>query len=388
MKPRRASSQRLSTVNRTDLNRKRGNDRGNDMRRLLHELEVQRVELEAQNAELRRAQADRAAALAVYADLYTYAPVGYVTLTSRGVITEANRIAVKQLRMTRSDLERTTIQSLVAPECADSVSALLRDPHRKHFHGSLEVRLPGADHRGPRTMQFVIARARGMVLLAMLDFTEIRRLEQGVREALRLERERLRADLHDGLGQELTGLSLALAALREECSAADLAWAPKLEQLRVIAANAITTCRTIVHGLAPVARSGGGLIAALEMLAKTPRRAEDPSIEMAVTEQSLVQVDEAAADHLYRIAQEAITNAIKHGHATAIQVSVEVSEKTLTVEVADNGTGATRSANPGYGLDIMRYRAREVHGELTIVRSAGGTRIRCTCPNSGDYRTE
>jgi len=224
---------------------------------------------------------------------------------------------------------------------------------------------------------------RAKILVALVDITEIRRLEKQVRETVRLERDRLRADLHDGLGQELTGLSLALAALREECSAAELSWAPKLEQLRSITANAITTCRTIVHGLSPVAKSGGGLITALEMLTKKPRRVDDPTIEMSVMEQAAVQVDEAAADHLYRIAQEAIKNAIGHGHATAIRIIVTVSAENLTVEVADNGNSRTKTSMRGHGLDIMRYRAREIRGELAIVRESNGTRVRCTCPNVG-----
>jgi signal transduction histidine kinase len=378
MKPGKGSTARgAAAVSRKKQHR-------DDPRRLLHELDVHRAELEAQNLELRAAQAERADALRLYTDLYRFAPVGYLTLTRRGVITAANRVAMQQLSLTRARLAKTSIQSLVAPEHADALSAVLTDPPRGHFQVPLEIRLSGIGKRGSRTIQFVAARLRGAVLLAMLDVTELRRLESEIREAARLERDRLRADLHDGLGQELTGLSLALAGLKAEAGSADSTLVPKLDELRAIAARAITTCRTIVHGLAPVATSGGGLVRALALLVKRPRRTTDPVVDMSVSEHAPICLDELSADHLYRIAQEAIQNAIKHARATEIRVVVAVSPQTVAVEIIDNGRHHERVASHGHGLDIMRYRAREVHGELAIVRSKEGTRVRCTCPNGGE----
>jgi signal transduction histidine kinase len=118
------------------------------------------------------------------------------------------------------------------------------------------------------------------------------------------------------------------------------------------------------------------------MLVKVPR-GSGPTIELAVTEQSPVQLDESAADHVYRIAQEAIKNSISHGRATTIRVVVEVSPKTIILEVFDNGKGCKTESIRGHGMDIMRYRSREIRGELAIVRSNNGMRVRCTCPNVG-----
>ena len=352
-------------------------------RQLLHELQTHQEELEAQNAQLRQTQAELAAALGRYTDLYNFAPVGFVTLDADGYILDANVTAATMFGLPRGQLLNANIRMLVAASDLNSVLAMLSSPHRKEQRRPMEVLLPENRIGEDRNVQFIALRAQGRIRLAIVDVTEVRRLEKAVAQASQFERERLRADLHDGLGQELTGLSLGLAALREEAQSSGLPWARQVEHLRAISSTAINTCRTIVHGLSPVAKSGGGLIPALESLAKRSRREGDPAIEIEVTERFPLVLDDAVADHVYRIAQETINNSLKHGHATAIRVTVTVLQKTLSVEIYDNGARhrAAASTVRGHGLDVMRFRARKIHGKLSILRSDRGTRIRCTCPN-------
>lgn len=352
-------------------------------RRLLHELKVHQVELEAQNTQLRQTQLELSAALARYTDLYNFAPVGFLTVDAAGSILDANATSATIFKTTRANLLHRNICTLVAAGHLDSVLTILSSSNRREQRHPIELQLSGDRVGVDRRVQFISVRAQGVIRLAIVDVTEIRRLEKAVAQTSQSERERLRADLHDGLGQELTGLSLTLAALREEVIASGLPWADKLEQLRVIASNAINTCRTIVHGLSPVAKSGGGLITALELLTKKNRRNGDPAIEMSVSERSPLRLEESAADHVYRIAQETVNNALKHGQATTIRIVVTVLSKTLTLEIQDNGV-RRRTAAPairGHGLEVIRFRAREIQGKLAILRSDRGTRIRCTCPN-------
>jgi signal transduction histidine kinase len=94
------------------------------------------------------------------------------------------------------------------------------------------------------------------------------------------------------------------------------------------------------------------------------------------------KLGEVAIAHLYRIAQEAITNAVRHGHATAIELSCRCNETSLLLRVADNGSGFKRRADDGEGLGLrlMRHRARAIGGEVAIApREEGGTLVTCIC---------
>jgi signal transduction histidine kinase len=97
------------------------------------------------------------------------------------------------------------------------------------------------------------------------------------------------------------------------------------------------------------------------------------------------QLGEAAIAHLYRIAQEAITNAVRHGRATIIDLSCRCNESSLVLRVADNGSGVEQRADDGggLGLRIMSYRAHAIGGEITIAnRDEGGALMTCTCMRS------
>jgi signal transduction histidine kinase len=95
-------------------------------------------------------------------------------------------------------------------------------------------------------------------------------------------------------------------------------------------------------------------------------------------------LDDGAATHLYRIAQEAFTNAIRHGRVTQVTIDLATSEGTLTLSVQDNGRGfdERNASNNGLGLKLMRYRAQMLGGDVTISNNkGGGVVVRCTCPH-------
>jgi len=212
-------------------------------------------------------------------------------------------------------------------------------------------------------------------------------LEAALLDAVGREQRRFGTDLHDGLGQELTGLSLLLSALTDTARAAHSPHTADLQQAGEVAQHALQSCQTIARGLSPIGSTGGGLITALRDLVTRLKAPSGPSLEISVSEVSRLGLSPAASDHLYRIAQEALTNALKHAHANSIKVTLDVEQERVRLEVCDDGWGleAVGKNTPGLGLRTMRYRASMIGARFEIAPfRPNGTRVICDCPQGGD----
>lgn len=225
-------------------------------------------------------------------------------------------------------------------------------------------------------------------LAVINDVTERKRLEREIIEVANREQQRIGSDLHDGLGQDLTGIALMLrgvaAQLRKEGSAARL----DVEDVIGLVNNAIDSTRSLARGLSPVSAERGGLPAALQALAARASSRYSERYGVRVTFHADIdgplRLSEAAATHLYRIAQEALTNVIRHSRATEVSIRLEVSGEELQLRIDDNGRGfgsQSPDASGGLGLKIMRYRAQMLGGDLVLETSPeGGASVRCSCP--------
>ena len=215
-------------------------------------------------------------------------------------------------------------------------------------------------------------------LKVLFDVTEQRRLEKAFLEAASREQHRLGLDLHDGLGQELTGLSLWLSVLSKKVLTADVrASASELEQLAALASDCVTSARRIAHGLSPVELAEGGLRGALDRLIRALNiTAPDVDVRLQI-EGGALQDTHAA------VGQEAISNAVRHGQATRIVVRAEKADSELRVSVSDNGRGIANDVKrDGMGMNIMRYRARALRGNVTFRKTtAGGVSMQCVIPS-------
>jgi two-component system, LuxR family, sensor kinase FixL len=217
------------------------------------------------------------------------------------------------------------------------------------------------------------------------DITERRELETAYLEAVEREQRRFGTDLHDGLGQELTGLSLLLSALIRAEREAYGPHTADLEQANEVARHALQSCQAIARGLSPIGPTEGGLIRALRDLVARLKAPSGPRVEILVSEVSRLGLSPAATDHLYRIAQEALSNALRHAHAHSIRVSLDVEQEHVRLEIRDDGEGVTDtgSESAGLGLRTMQYRASLIGARLEIARFAPrGTSIVCDCPQS------
>ncbi len=218
------------------------------------------------------------------------------------------------------------------------------------------------------------------ILGSARDVTEHKRLEAEVLEIAASEQRRIGQELHDGTGQELTGLCMLadnLADTLKEVSEAEAQTARRIAQgLR----QALGQVRSLSRGLIPVEVDNEGLMAALTELTKRISQLHAVRCTFEYFEPVPME-DNYTATQLYRIAQEAITNALKHGHAANLWASLEARGNYVTLKIADDGVGfpPTDKAQEGTGLRIMRYRAGQIGAHFTVTPGAkGGTVVTCT----------
>jgi len=218
-----------------------------------------------------------------------------------------------------------------------------------------------------------------------IDITDRRRLEASLREATFHEQRRLGRELHDGLGQELTGLSMLASALARSRATDDPALAAELAQLALIASQAIVTCKNIARGLAPITDPDDGLAEALRTLTEAlAAQTREVTVTYHFGSTAALMIPLETSNHLYRIAQEAMNNALKHGAPRSVRVALDIEIERVCLEVHDDGAGMVAAAarDSGLGLQSMRDRAAAIGATLTMVTSeTGGTTIRCECPN-------
>jgi PAS domain S-box-containing protein len=222
------------------------------------------------------------------------------------------------------------------------------------------------------------------VLAIVRDITEKKRLEKEVLEISTNERRRIGYDLHDGLGQYLAGIALQAKLLEESLAAASL---PQAREARAIVRRvntAIRQARSLAKGLDPIEIEQNGLVSALQQLASDTEK--DSSVKcLFKCAQPAIAVDRADAVHLYRIAQEAIHNAVKHARPGKIEVELNTDRATLSLAIRDDGIGVLPKKSDGMGLRIMRYRAHSLGGFLNIEpRPRLGTVVECRVPRASN----
>lgn len=220
-------------------------------------------------------------------------------------------------------------------------------------------------------------------LIIFRDITEGKRLEKEVLEISDQERRRIGQDLHDGLCQHLAGIELMSQVLEQKLAARSKAAASRAADIARHVREAIGQTRSLARGLAPVTLESEGLASALHELAASTERMF--GLSCVVECAGPIQVSAPATlTHLYRIAQEAVSNAIKHGKAGRVVIQLESSPAHIVLRITDNGSGLPESAprSGGMGLRIMRYRAAMIGGALSIQRGpTGGTTVTCSIAN-------
>jgi PAS domain S-box-containing protein len=214
----------------------------------------------------------------------------------------------------------------------------------------------------------LVLRGERFWLTMLQDATARRQLEREVLEASNREQQRIGNDLHDGLGQELTGIALLLRGLENRAEREAAALSPAIEEVALLVNDAIFTTRALARGLSPVTFDRGGLSMALEELARRLSATFHIDVRCEADNKLDSCLESVNALHLYRIAQEAVTNAAQHGGAQQVQIALRCDGERGLLRIEDNGSGFNPAVHEskGLGLRIMHYRAQMMAGSLRI----------------------
>lgn len=210
------------------------------------------------------------------------------------------------------------------------------------------------------------------------DITERRELEQEVLEIAAREQRRIGQNLHDVTGQLLTGLRYLAKSLVAELQEVDSPHCKIAERINDGLRRAVKQVRRVAKGSIPLQVDRDALMLALANLANNTCELYGVRCTFDCDDQVIIE-DSDTATHLYHIAQEAVTNAIKHGDSKDISISLTDDHAVTTLMILDNGSGITEQTGSGMGLKIMRYRAGLINWTLGICQgSSGGTEVACT----------
>ncbi|MDF1756226.1 MAG: PAS domain S-box protein [Verrucomicrobiales bacterium] len=214
------------------------------------------------------------------------------------------------------------------------------------------------------------------------DITDRLRLEGEVLTAVEEDRRRIAQDLHDGVGSQLVGINFHLGALKTKIDGGMPLASSEIESISTLVADAINQSRDIAQGIHPIGSEPEELMNALKKLTLRITAAHSASCQFHC--ESRVEIDQpVVANHLYRIVQEAVNNAVKHSGAQSITVSLDKKDDQICVVIVDDGSGFDTELQDfqGLGLHIMNYRTRAISGTLTIEKHGeAGTKITCSVP--------
>ncbi|HVT80736.1 MAG TPA: sensor histidine kinase, partial [Phycisphaerae bacterium] len=218
------------------------------------------------------------------------------------------------------------------------------------------------------------------------DITERKQLEKEILEISEREQRRIGQDLHDGLCQQLTGIAFLMQALQQKLANSNASEAEQAAQISSLLKEAVTQARNLSHGLYPVDPQPDGLMVALRELASSVRSFFN--IECIFRCPSSVMIaDNSAATHLYRIVQEAVQNAIRHGKASRVTIDLVTTRNGIQISVTDNGIGFPNpdQLKSGMGLRTMNHRAHAIGAQFSVGRlPAGGSRVTCDMPTTAN----
>jgi two-component system, LuxR family, sensor kinase FixL len=322
---------------------------------------------------------------------------GIITIDEHGIIESVNAAAEKIFGYRAKEIIGKNIGVLMpSPHREghdDYIANYLHTGHAKIIGIGREVagrRKNGTVFPMDLSVSEVKLATRRMFTGFIRDITERKQIEKEILEISDREQRRIGQDLHDGLCQHLAGIELMSQVLAQKLAPKSKAHAKQVSKIASHVRDAISHTRSLARGLSPVTIESEGLMSALYELATNTEKIFRVHCGCDFDE-PVAMHDHAAATHLFRIAQEAVSNAIKHGKARRVVISLRDTRGRIVLKVSDNGEGFPKRTpkNKGMGLRIMQSRAGMIGGTIAIERKrSGGMSVTCAVPqNSPSQKT-
>lgn len=332
--------------------------------------------------------------------IVTAAVDAIITIDERGIIESANPAAEKIFGYKLAEMIGCNVNMLMPEPYRGEHDDYLRDYLRTGTAKIIGIgrEVTAMRHDGttfPISLSVSVVESGGKRMFAGIihDLNARRQLERQIVEASANEQRRIGQDLHDGLCQDLIGIAFGADHIARMLTSKGVSGEAKLaNQLAADVRAAAGQARRLSHGLNPVDIKSGGLAGALQALTEKISDSFRVVCELECPQAPRI-IDDTTATHLYRIAQEAVSNSIRHGRADHIWIRLHTTSDTLSLSVRDNGIGlsgrATASTAPhtdahaGIGLQTMRYRAHIINGVFDLrPHPDGGTVVSCTIRGS------
>jgi len=401
---------------------------GADAKRLLHELQVHQIELEMQNAELRKARDELEVALDNYTDLYDFAPSGYFTLTATGAILQANLTGATMVGIERSRLVGQSFGRLVSAEFRPAFSAFLEQVFAGQTKQAGDFELVGQGQpvrfvnieaqcflnrqecraaivditarkaaeaarcrlevmtASNRKLEQEIIRRKALEQALKTSEQQLRQLSHEILLAQEAERKRISRELHDTVLQTLVGISVHLASLTPKPADNPTSLRRKIAQTQLLVEKSLAMVHRFAVELRPTVLDDLGLIPALHTFMKDFMKRTGVRAHLtAYAAVNQLPLDQSAV--LYRVALEALNNVAIHAQASAVEVQIKKLPDWICLMITDNGKSfdvkrvLRTKGNGRLGLLGMRERLQMIGGKFSIKSRPGhGTTVTARIP--------
>ena len=306
-----------------------------------------------------------------YENLFENANDMVFTHDLSGRITSINQVGEQLLRRRREEILGRNLVEFVAEEQREAVIQWLA-------HVNAGAELPSAEwdflnvdgQRLRLEISASLVQQPGLeaeVESVARDITERKGLEREILEISNREQRRIGHDLHDGVCQQLAAIAYRMDILGDQLQEKDVAESTEAERIGALLNETVRQTRSVARGLFPVRLDESGLGSALEELAANTSSLFKIHCQF-FEEVPLPALDKTVSLHLYYIAQEAVSNAVKHGKATNVTIAITGLRERFCLAIQDNGSGLPKPAadSAGMGIRIMRYRARMIGTTLVL----------------------
>lgn len=323
---------------------------------------------------------------------------GIITIDDHGLIESANRAAENIFGYKATEMIGHKVNMLMPPPFSrehDEYLSAYRHTGQKKIIG-IGRKVLGKRKNGdvfPLDLAVSEVRLSGRTLFTgfIRDISERVELEKEIVKISEAEQRRIGQDLHDGVCQHLAGIEFMSQVLEQKISKRSKEGAESAAEIARLVREAIKQTRDVARGLSPLSLEAGGLMSALDELAETTGHRFRVQCQFNCPKEVLLENSDYST-HLYRIAQEAISNAVRHGRSAQIRIGLHHIEGNIVLQICDNGKGFNLSSvvdSPGMGIKIMRYRAQMMGAILTHEPSnLGGTCVKCILPTKNPIQPE